>query len=260
MKAPEPIVRSTAQYIGKCIYCGSEENLTNEHIVPRGLAGPWQLLSASCRNCSKITAAFERDVLREYFILVRTNLGLPTYHRRNRPRSFDFRITKQGVENTITVPVPGCPTLFAMPIFEKPGYIAKRPQNAALLVKGMSLHGSGLEKFKNKYDFNSFSFSATLRTNFARLLAKIAYGMIVDQHGLDAIKEIYVLPSILGKKDDVGYWVGCEHSVQSTALIPKEKYLHSIDVLKNNSEVGARIRLFANFQTPQYLVIVGSLK
>lgn len=225
MTIPVPISEYSPRYIGKCIYCGSAENLTDEHVVPYGLAGPWQLLSASCQECCKITSAFEHDVLREYFILVRTKLQLPTYHPKERPKSFEFAVKIDGREEVIDIPVSDSPTLFMMPQFEKPGYITKNPQDTILSVTGTSLHGSDLERFSTKYNLYGFSFSAPLRTSFARLLAKIAYGMAVLKHGLDAIEEAYVLPSILGKKDDVGRWVGCKYGHKSPDLLPREQFL-----------------------------------
>ena len=254
------IPKYTPRHVGKCIYCGSADNLTDEHIVPRGLGGPWRLLKASCKECAEITSGFERDVVGEFFILVRTKLGLPTYHPKKRPDSFSFMVTIDGREEVMNLPVSDCPTLFMMPQFEKPGYIRKDTQGKGISVTGMSLHGSGLGELKTKHNVESISYTEDLRTSFARVLAKIAYGMTVFQYGLDMIEEAYVLPCILGKKDDVGQWVGCEDPHKSPDLLPRERFLHRIDLLMKKSEVGARIRLFANYQTPEYLVIVGRLK
>jgi hypothetical protein len=85
------------RYIGKCIYCGSEKNLTDEHVVPYGLKGSWKLLKASCANCSKITSVFERFVLRSQFMLPRADLKLPTYHPKKRPKEFSFEVERNGV-------------------------------------------------------------------------------------------------------------------------------------------------------------------
>ena len=230
--------------------------------MPRGLGGPWKLLSASCNECAKITSGLERDVVHKFFSLVRTRLGLPTYHPKKRPDSFSFMVTVDGKEEVVNFPVSDCPTLFMMPQFEKPGYIRKDTQGKGILVIGMSLHGKGndLREFKTKYNVESLSLTSDLRTSFARVLAKIAYGMTVFQYGLDMIEEAYVLPCILGRKDDVGQWVGCEEAHKSPDLLPREQFFHRIDILTKKSEVGARIRLFANYQTPEYLVIMGRLK
>ena len=263
MITPAPISEYSSRYIGRCIYCGSTDDLTDEHVIPHGLAGPWQLSSASCRECKKITEAFERDVLHEYFILVRTKLRLPTYHPKQRQKSFPFVVEIDGREEVIDIPISYSPNLFMMPQFEKPGYITKNPQSTALLVTGMALYGSksDLEKCQTKYNLNSLSFSASLHNTFARLLAKIAYGIVVLQYGLDTIEEAYILPSILDKKNnDVGRWVGCEDSHKSPDLLPRERFLHRISLLRKKTEIIARVRLFASFATPEYLVIVGRLK
>jgi hypothetical protein len=251
-----------SKYVGKCIYCGSTDSLTDEHIVPRGLGGPWRLLSASCKECSKITSGFERDVVRKFFILMRTKLGLPTYHPQKRPDCFSFMVTIGGREEVVSFPVPDCPTLFMMPLFEKPGHIRKDARGSSMLVAGFSLHGkeNELREFRTKYNVESISVTTELRASFARVLAKIAYGMAVFQYGLDTIEEAYVLPCILDKKQDVGQWVGCEEPHKSPDLLPREQFFHRLNLLIKGSEVGVRIRLFANYQTPEYLVIVGRLK
>ena len=247
--------------IGKCIYCGTTSDLTDEHIIPHGLAGPWKLLKASCKECNKITSKFERDVLKNFLLLARTGLNLPTYHPKNRPIEFEFAVKTGGVKRILKMPASESPTLFMMPSFELPGHISANPQRTTLLITAMSLHGKGdLREFEVKNKLESISYTAKMRTTFAQLLAKIAYGMVVAQKGIDAIDDVYVLPSILGKKDDIGRWVGCENGQKSPELLPRVKFFHTVDLLEVNKEIAAKIRLFASFQTPEYLVIVGRIK
>jgi len=250
------------KYIGKCIYCGSTDNLTREHVVPRGLGGPWLLLKASCKRCAKITSEFEREVLREFFLLVRTKLDLPTYNPKNKPDSFSFKVKVDGQEKDVEVPASDAPTLFMMPLFKEPGHIRKNAQESGILVSGVSLHGkeNEMREFQAKYNIESISYTERLRTSFARVLAKIAYGMTVLRYGLNMIEEAYVLPYIIDNKGGIGQWVGCEAPHKSPSLLPKEKFFHRIENLEKNNEAGVRIRLFASYQTPEYLVIVGRLK
>jgi hypothetical protein len=250
------------KYIGRCIYCGSTDNLTREHIVPRGIGGPWLLLKASCKKCAKVTSGFEKDVLRKFFILMRTKLGLPTYHLPKRPDSFSFVVTTDGQEKVMEVPASDAPTLFMMPLFEKPGHIRKDAQGSDILVSGVSLHGKKNEvrEFKDKYNVDSISRTEELHTSFARVLAKIAYGITVFRYGLDMIEKAYVLPCIIDNEGGISQWVGCEAPHESPLLLPKEKLFHRIEILEKKNEVAVRIRLFANYQTPEYLVIVGRLK
>lgn len=255
---PEPVPLTA--YIGRCIYCGSTENLTDEHIVPHGLKGPWQLLKGSCKACAKITSRFERSVLRQQFILPRTALGLPTYHPKKRPQKFSFEVERNGRKETIVVPGTECPPLFVMLTMEKPRYIADYDyEEGVIKVIGRSLHGPAPLKIKEKFNIDSFSIKVNiLGNNFERMLAKIAYGMTILAYGPEALRECYVLPCILGQKDDAGYWVGS--SGKDIAALPMEKHLHRIYLMVKGNEIGASIRLFANYRTPEYIVIVGKLK
>jgi hypothetical protein len=118
-----------------------------------------------------------------------------------------------------------------------------------------------MKNFAAKYEPDAVSYTAALTTSFPRFLAKIAYGMVVFQYGLDAIDRLYVIPCLLGKKDDVGRWVGCEDDNTPPNRLPREQCLHRIHLHRNEyDEVAARIRLFARFQSPEYLVIVGRVK
>ena len=56
----------------------------------------------------------------------------------------------------------------------------------------------------------------------------------------------------------MGYWVGS--SGRDIAALPVEKPLHRIFLTVKGNEISASIRLFANYYTPEYLVIVGKLK
>lgn len=252
-----PSESAATRYIGQCIYCGSSSGLSDEHVVPYGLAGPWKLKKASCQNCSSITSAFERDILRGQFSLGRSALGLPSRRRDQRPQEFEFVVRKAGVTRTVKVPVASCPALFIMPHLKRPRCIGNYEYKAGFVVTGCSLHGPDREKVKNSLG-EQFSLTQSTSGSFPRLLAKIAYGIAVLQYGLDAFGETYVLPCILGQKDDVGFWVGCPD--EPTLIRPKESAMHRIELSERGNELVSLVRLFANFQTPDYLVIVGKLK
>jgi hypothetical protein len=91
--------------------------------------------------------------------------------------------------------------------------------------------------------------------DFARLIAKVAYGMAVYLGGYDVFETRYVVPCILGQRDDVGRWVG-------TAPAPFHtpgKGLDEVSVFPVGQEVHAHVRLFAKAGTPRYLVVLGTL-
>lgn len=76
--------------VGQCIYCGtSQGKLSDEHLVPYGLNGPWVLRQASCAVCANSTSRFEMDVLRGLFPSARAAFGMKT--RRTHPGTFKGR-------------------------------------------------------------------------------------------------------------------------------------------------------------------------
>ena len=247
--------------IGRCVYCGNTDELSDEHIVPYGLGGRWKLREASCPTCRDITSNFEMDVQRRYFMMMRTTLGLPTRHPDQRPRSFDLAVDQAGRAQTLNVSADDTPTMFIMPTFARPGYLDGNISIRGLVLIGWSLHGRGseLDAFRAAHPVDSVSFSAPLSVSFGRMLAKIGYCMVVHKYGLNSIEEAFVLPSILGTKDDVGCWVGCDH-IDSPDLLPNESWGHRIVTMDEGNIAATRIRLFASFKTPEYLVIVGKLR
>ena len=56
--------------VGRCIYCGATDELTDEHIIPFSLGGVLILDKASCngtKGCNKKTHKFEGVVARQIF-------------------------------------------------------------------------------------------------------------------------------------------------------------------------------------------------
>jgi len=95
--------------------------------------------------------------------------------------------------------------------------------------------------------------------SFARMIAKIAYAYAVAEGVINLIEgKSYVLPSILGEKDEIGKWVG------TLGESPRvfEGLLHRI-LIHQDKEKGlllGEVHLFSDSQTPSYGVILGKLK
>ena len=88
-----------------------------------------------------------------------------------------------------------------------------------------------------------------------RLLAKIAYGYAVTQFGLTGIQEAFVIPAILGKRDDIGMWVGCDgRRTMGTAF---NLWHTRLDV--SRGIILARVKLFAKADGTEYQVVVGKI-
>jgi hypothetical protein len=94
---------------------------------------------------------------------------------------------------------------------------------------------------------------------FARLLAKIAYGYVVAEWGVNCFDPL-VLDIILGRSDDYFYSVGGTWEIPPP--IPGGNHITNINVEKLGSKklrINVDIRLFSNIAMPAYVVVVGHI-
>lgn len=243
--------------VDKCIYCGNTKNLSKEHIIPLALNGHYIIPNGSCNKCAKITSQFEYDVLRDSMIAPRMYLGLKTRHKNKQPESFPLiEHSTDGTKKELDVSYRDYPSLFIFPT---------QQDIVAIQLNDM-------DDLKNNYRDKKISVNyKTYGKSFSRMLAKIAYGFSVDCFGLENFKEVYIIPSILGEKDDINLWVSCINDNQkiegeiyfhlrfrdnhSNQKLEKDDHRVNIELI--GSEVIAKIKLFANFPVPEYKVAVG---
>ena len=98
------------------------------------------------------------------------------------------------------------------------------------------------------------------------MVAKIGYCAVVALFGLDSFDQRFVLPALLGEKDDIGFWIGCDPEGRITPLIGKQrvKNIIKIGIVKKAGNdtryVVAKLKFFASSDAPEYIVVVGTLK
>lgn len=245
------------RHIGRCIYCGSAEGLSTEHVVPYGLGGTWTLGDASCVECSKITGRFEQGVLRQMMGVVRVATGMPTRRPAERPARFDLLVEREGARVMESVTVSDHLVLLPFPIFPPPRG-KPRPQGVPdLQLRGRVTLRFGSDDHHLASRYENSSVEVTIRytpSDFARMLAKIAYGYSVLQFGLSAIDEPTIVPVILGRNADIGRWVGTDDK-EDPSLSAND--LHQIRTELVGENITAAVRLFASSPSPTYQVIVG---
>jgi hypothetical protein len=256
--------------INTCIYCrATDKPLTDEHTIAYGLSGDLVLPKASCLDCNKITGRFEQKVLRGFTQQARVALGLRTRRPNKAPKTFPLGIVKNGRETIINVPASEHFVVLPLPLFEQTALLTgKVPKPNEDYKEGIGLTGfvtvwlSDPEEIRKRYDADSiFVVHEVDQIAFAKMLAKIAYCHAVAKFGLDAIQEVYVLPAILGKRNDIGRWVGSSYK----PLTPEVGIGHQIlaekwtRVNQGASEgfIFAYIHLFSHLNSPAYTVIVG---
>lgn len=273
--SPFETQRTILGKVGKCIYCRKADvPLSEEHIIPFGLNGNQVLLEASCSDCSKITSAFEGDVLGRAFILPRLGFNMRSRHGKNKDRKIKASIEHKDNISFIELPAEDCPILFMLPIFMPPEILDNRSHQPGIRDTGNfylnEIRKVPKEKLREKYGPGKIAVKISYNPNsFARMLAKIAYGFAVAHFGLDDVEDLGIVSAILGKTDDIGKWVGCVPNKEKFAI---SSVLHSwmwelkgsyrIDISTENvaGEIAYGVSLFSLFDTPEYTVVVGNIK
>jgi hypothetical protein len=246
--------------VNRCIYCGTEEDLGDEHIVPYSLGGMSFLPAASCRKCEAVTSAFEGRCASVNYGSFRVRENVQTRNPKRRPKHLRMTSTEEGIESVHLVLKEGA--IATMPVFRfrPPGYLVD-PMRKEIGWAGAT--------FELKTDpprqpelwksYKAPSFSVTQRfdpDSHARLLAKIAHALAIGHLGLDGF-EPWLPPYILGHDQCLSYLVG--------GFVANEEPLNVLHEIKyevwpadDRFIVLVKLRLFAQFGGPHTQVVVGT--
>jgi HNH endonuclease len=177
------------QSIGRCIYCGKDgakEDLTVEHVMPKGFGGGIIFLGASCESCRVITSRFEDDCLRKDYKHFRADAGMPMN-------------TKIAAKTDYCV---------VLPVLPRAGILVGRPptsESLATTVQRLWFRPKqSPTTFPEVAQDNKFRYQS-----FIRMLAKIAYGYALGQIGPD--KFYPLAPDLILWRDPMllHHLVGC---------------------------------------------------
>ncbi len=249
--------------IHKCIYCGSHgPSLTDEHGIPFGLlplnAPGLVLRSASCTSCSGITSAFERSVLQRLWRPARSGLGLRSYRKRNREKKYPLTIVRDGEAEEILLPLEEYPATMQFTEYPPPACFQGGVHKNGVLLNALRLiqvAGPPLQELASRLGVKSFQFNGVFEgVTYERLLLKIAYCFSVAFLGLGSFERVYILPALMGERQDIGTWLGCDGESHLDA-----RGFHGCLVSISGRDVVCRIRLFSKFPSPEYVVVVGKV-
>lgn len=249
--------------VGHCIYCPEVQNLSKEHIIPFGLNGNAVLSAASCARCRKITGVFEAQVLRGPMRAVRVLRKIQSRKKHEgAPLTERLRFTRNGVSETVVLPIERFPILLHFPTFVPPRFLTGG-QNSGIDVTGVVTISFGPRPNVVARELGAQELLLESRGDrpvpFARMIAKIGYAMAFAVGALNRLEgPSPVIPSILGEVDDIGRWVG-------TLTDPIRRYpelLHRIAIREDRERrfLLAEVQLFSDSETPSYGVILGQLK
>jgi HNH endonuclease len=247
--------------IGRCIYCGStEQPLTREHIIPRKLGGIWVLHDASCEACRAITGGLEREVLRVTLLGPRAVLGFPTDS--GYPDVFPLRIVVPGAaEVDIAIPISDHPAVFLFQEFPPPRHLdtRPRPEGVVMRVRPVQIGGPPADDVAGRraaeLGTDRLSISATFHGySYPRMIAKIAHCFAIARLTFlrwDLV-ETYLPSVILRESPEIARWVGCD----GAELLRRGPHACRMYV-DPDGEIHVRVRLFSDYETPEYVVVVG---
>ena len=238
-----------------CIYCGSRSDLRDEHVIPFALDGEYVLRKATCGACADKTSSNELKVLRGALWPARTSLQMRTRHKGARPKTLPvIEIDEAGQRRTREVRVTEHPTYIMLPTFEAPALL-RGGAIPNLVCTGAWAHlvgSSTLPALGNELGLEEVGIRLELDIYaFARLLAKIAHGFVAGA-GFDGSIGTELPSAMFAEGELVGWWVGGAPDI----TLP-EAGLHAVGTSLVDGKIQVRIRLFAQFGGPEYLVIAG---
>lgn len=252
--------------VGQCIYCRSKENLTDEHIIARSLAGTFIFDAASCSTCSKVTREIER-----YCGIIFGPLRVALKFPFNNPPP-DVEVTLEFPDRTETrlIPVSRCPAIpVFMPIFPTAGILLGREPRDEIegiqykVVQALPAdQEERLARFKAE-GAKKIEVAPRFGLNpYMRLFAKIAHGFAVAEYGLNSFQPL--LPDYILDRD-----TRLSHIVGSTDLVIQplpddsegntRSHSFNVGILTHNGAhyVVVNVQLFRTLGFPVYQVVAG---
>lgn len=253
----EDLSRKRYRPVGKCIYCGTKDNLTREHVVPFGLSGNLVLPDSSCLPCATTTGAFELKVLRGSMRPVRLIRRLRSRRKHSgMANDATLDIVKAGNRESVRLPLDQYPILLPLPIFGPPRLLSGEA-GSDITMKGTAtiLYGPRPEEVALKLNAEQIAISPNFDepVAFARMIAKIAFSFAWAEGAFTKYPAPFpIAKSILGESNDIGQWVG-------TVDGPIEKYpglLHRLSLQEEHGFLIAFVQLFSDSETPTYVVLL----
>jgi HNH endonuclease len=271
---PQPIKMTRRERygsFGRCIYCAAENvPLTDEHIIPESIGGDLIIEKASCNECQGQMHAFEGHACNTYRA-IRRQLNFPSKTKGKkaalRYRSERFILDVDG--RRVKVSADEFPALLISLAFPMPTALFDLPPDDLPLSGGihsvevMPQFGERLNEIKRKYRANSVSIVGVDNQHrkdagdFGRMLAKIGHSYAVAELGPHGFKP--VLTNIIrGQRPFfLTHYIGSQVTTTEQGTD-----LHEVSFDKMGLDGGlfviVRVRLFATYNTPAHLIVVGT--
>ena len=268
---PKLPTQPTRQYpaVGACIYCGAIDGLTKEHIVPYSAGGNWTLPKASCRDCAKITGAFEGEFSRTILGPLRMLYDMPTRRPKDRPAHLPLKVKYPESTDWEIAHVDRsiCPFLITLPLYPLPDALtgATGTEDRSAATRQFWIRGGGFGPDRDAHlqwlceALGAVQVMPTATLNiepFCLTIAKVAHSFAIAELGSHAFEpflgDVIRTKDVSNRAEFMGGGEGNE---------PPSANLHDVeiatDIGTDPSIVTVRVRLFAVLGTPTYYVTVG---
>jgi HNH endonuclease len=252
--------------VERCIYCGSTEELSDEHIIPLGLGGRLVLPRASCAICSPKTSKRERTCLRTMYGPLRLLYGLPSRRKQERPSGLQLKVKKtpRSEWEYVLVPQERYPFLITFPYFEAPTAMytadassAAGPGANQLWIRGGSPHYNFKKLLQSLVEelgvYSVMPESKADVSAFCSLLAKVALSYLAAEAGIYAPRSRLAQIALGEDMSNCLYYIG---SVTNDE--PPVERLHDLSFGRHlrTDSILVRIRLLSKLGTPTYFVVL----
>lgn len=246
-----------------CIFCGSKDRLTDEHVIPYSIAGPWIYRRATCESCQDRFKPFESRILKRFLGPMRNKLEAPSRTPKTEPPLHTVSLTMpDGTVKQVTASIDECPVVISFPEIGPPGIGVPGAIPNEVRISGLCtavLDPAAAEKMVRTH--NATGLEGKLQfvpADWLRMIGKIGYAVACAQYGGENVLDPPILPSLLGAKDDVSQWVGSLPPEQAPDIQPG--LVHHVQVQVHEGTVLAMVRLFAQLNGPAYVVVCGRVK
>ncbi len=246
--------------IGRCIYCGTAEGrLSEEHVTPFGLSGLLVLLEASCERHATITSALEKRILKDMLFAARAALGTRTRRPKDRAKPHPMFVERAGRIERVDAVWRDHWKAIQLPIFPPPAFVDGRAYESGIECNSMDVFelGERGEEIARRHQADRVLPPRYSAEDFARFVAKMAYGYAIERYDLNAFEDVYVLPAMLGESDDIGLWVGCSDRRE----FPVRQCNISLGFrIGPRDDLAVKVKMFPQFNGAEYVVVIGKVK
>ena len=249
--------------LGKCIFCGDTENLTDEHIVPEALTGIGEMIirEGSCRKCNNdANKAYEGAAMANDFLPVRHMLqlrrkprGKKTTPRRMPPVSLTATDDKGDTYND-ELPPGNYPPIYTFVLHEPAGRLSGINRAAGHGELRLGFINLGLPEHVTP---PSVAMRLPMIMGHPEMVvAKMAYCWAIAEKGLDAFDTTDLLDLLCGRRADIFNFVGSPIVSEQLPMLQ----LHEFYFRKRGELTTVLVHLFASFNGPIHEVVIGKEK